>query len=100
MSDLERFAILPLENLSGDASQDYFSDGMTDELIAELGQITELRVISRTSEMTYKTAASSRRERRRSRYSGRSIRVMWPSCPARVADPRPLILNHATGILK
>src|SRR5216684_928615 len=49
-------AVLPLENLSGDASQDYFSDGMTDELITELGQISELRVISRTSAMTYKGA--------------------------------------------
>ena len=48
--------MLPLENLSGDPSQDYFSDGMTDELITELGQISELRVISRTSVMTYKGA--------------------------------------------
>jgi TolB-like protein/DNA-binding winged helix-turn-helix (wHTH) protein/Tfp pilus assembly protein PilF len=47
-------AVLPLENLSGDPSQDYFSDGMTDELITELGQISDLRVISRTSAMTYK----------------------------------------------
>ena len=47
-------AVLPLENLSGDASQDYFSEGMTDELITELGQIRDLRVISRTSAMTYK----------------------------------------------
>jgi TolB-like protein/DNA-binding winged helix-turn-helix (wHTH) protein len=47
-------AVLPLENLSKDVSQDYFSDGMTDELITELGQIRELRVISRTSMMTYK----------------------------------------------
>ena len=49
-------AVLPLENLSGDPSQEYFSDGMTDELISELGQIAELRVISRTSVMTYKGA--------------------------------------------
>jgi TolB-like protein/Flp pilus assembly protein TadD len=49
-------AVLPLENLSGDASQDYLSDGMTDELITELGQINQLRVISRTSVMTYKGA--------------------------------------------
>lgn len=47
-------AILPLENLSGDARQDYFADGMTEELIADLGQISALRVISRTSVMTYK----------------------------------------------
>jgi TolB-like protein/DNA-binding winged helix-turn-helix (wHTH) protein/Flp pilus assembly protein TadD len=47
-------AVLPLESLSGDASQDYFADGMTDELITDLGQISALRVISRTSMMTYK----------------------------------------------
>ncbi len=55
-SAIRSLAVLPLENLSGDASQDYFSDGMTDELITELGQITALRVISRTSIMTYKGA--------------------------------------------
>jgi TolB-like protein/Flp pilus assembly protein TadD len=46
--------VLPLENLSGDAGQEYFADGMTDELITRLGQIGTLRVISRTSTMTYK----------------------------------------------
>jgi TolB-like protein/DNA-binding winged helix-turn-helix (wHTH) protein/Flp pilus assembly protein TadD len=56
---IRSLAVLPLENLSGDASQDYFSDGMTDELITELGQISELRVISRTSVMTYKGAHKS-----------------------------------------
>jgi TolB-like protein len=34
--------VLPLESLSGDASQDYFADGMTDELITDLGQISAL----------------------------------------------------------
>jgi TolB-like protein/DNA-binding winged helix-turn-helix (wHTH) protein/Flp pilus assembly protein TadD len=53
---IRSLAVLPLENLSGDPSQDYFSDGMTDELITELGQISGLRVISRTSVMTYKGA--------------------------------------------
>jgi len=53
---IRSLAVLPLENLSHDASQDYFSDGMTDELITELGQISGLRVISRTSMMTYKGA--------------------------------------------
>ena len=48
--------MLPLENLSGDASQNYFSDGMTDELITDLAQISALRVISRTSVMVYKGA--------------------------------------------
>jgi TolB-like protein/Tfp pilus assembly protein PilF len=53
---IRSLAVLPLENLSGEPSQDYFSDGMTDELTTELGQISELRVISRTSAMTYKGA--------------------------------------------
>src|SRR4051812_15506380 len=47
-------AVLPLESLSSDPSQDYFADGMTDELITELGRISALRVISRTSAMAYK----------------------------------------------
>ncbi len=47
-------AVLPMENLSGDANQDYFADGMTDELIASLARISSLRVISRTTAMDYK----------------------------------------------
>jgi TolB-like protein/DNA-binding winged helix-turn-helix (wHTH) protein/Tfp pilus assembly protein PilF len=53
---IRSLAVLPLESLSNDASQDYFADGMTDELITDLGQISALRVISRTSVMTYKHA--------------------------------------------
>jgi TolB-like protein/DNA-binding winged helix-turn-helix (wHTH) protein/Flp pilus assembly protein TadD len=56
---IRSLAVLPMENLSGDAAQDYFSDGMTDELITELGQIGDLRVISRTSVMTLKGAHKS-----------------------------------------
>ncbi len=51
---IHSLAVLPLENLSNDADQDYFADGMTDQLIADLGQIKALRVISRTSVMQYK----------------------------------------------
>jgi len=53
-SVIRSLAVLPLESLSNDASQDYFADGMTDELISDLGQISTLRVISRTSVMAYK----------------------------------------------
>lgn len=47
-------AVLPLENLSNDPAQEYFADGMTDELIGDLAQLGGLRVISRTSVMHYK----------------------------------------------
>jgi len=51
---IESVAVLPLTNLSSDADQDYFADGMTDALITDLGKIGSLRVISRTSVMQYK----------------------------------------------
>jgi TolB-like protein/tetratricopeptide (TPR) repeat protein len=47
-------AVLPLENLSHDPAQEYFADGMTDELITDLAKISGLRVISRTSVMKFK----------------------------------------------
>jgi TolB-like protein/Flp pilus assembly protein TadD len=47
-------AVLPLANFSGDPAQEYFVDGMTDELITDLAKIGALRVISRTSVMRYK----------------------------------------------
>ena len=51
---IESIAVLPLENLSGDSQQEYFADGMTEELITDLGKISALRVISRQSIMRYK----------------------------------------------
>lgn len=51
---IDSIAVLPLENLTGDASQDYFAAGMTEELINNLSKVASLRVISRTSTMQYK----------------------------------------------
>jgi TolB-like protein/Tfp pilus assembly protein PilF len=52
--DRASIAVLPLQNLSGDPTQEYFADGMTEALIASLAQVKGLRVISRTSSMHYK----------------------------------------------
>jgi len=56
---IESLAVLPLENLSHDPEQEYFTDGMTEELITNLSKIGALRVISRTSVMQYKGARKS-----------------------------------------
>ncbi len=56
---IESVAVLPLENLTGDASQEYFADGMTEELISDLAKISALRVPSRTSVMRYKGTKKS-----------------------------------------
>lgn len=52
--EIRSIAVLPLENLSGDQSQEWFADGMTEALTTELSKIGALRVISRTSVMQYK----------------------------------------------
>jgi len=56
---IHTLAVLPLENLSGDASQEYFADGMTDELITEVAKLGDLQVISRSSAMRFKKGARS-----------------------------------------
>jgi eukaryotic-like serine/threonine-protein kinase len=53
---IQSIAVLPLDNLSGDADQEYFADGMTEQLITDLARVHGLRVISRASVMHYKTA--------------------------------------------
>ena len=55
---ISSLAVLPLENLSGDPAQEYFADGMTEELTTELAQISALRVISRGSTMRFKGSKS------------------------------------------
>ena len=56
LTPITSIAVLPLKNYSGDSSQDFFAEGMTDALIADLAQIRALKVISRTSVMQYKDA--------------------------------------------
>jgi TolB-like protein/DNA-binding winged helix-turn-helix (wHTH) protein/tetratricopeptide (TPR) repeat protein len=56
---IRSLAVLPLQNLSGNPNEEYFADGMTDELITELAHIPGLRVVSRTSVMQYKGAPKS-----------------------------------------
>jgi len=56
---IRAIAVLPLANLSGDPSQEYFADGMTEALITDLAQLQEVRVISRTSVMPYKQSKQS-----------------------------------------
>lgn len=56
---IHSLAVLPLQNLSGDAGQEYFADGMTEELITELSRLNSMKVISRTSVMRYKKSSKS-----------------------------------------
>ena len=56
---IRSIAVIPLQNLSADSAQEYFSDGMTDALITDLAQIGSLKVISRTSSLQYKQTKKS-----------------------------------------
>jgi TolB-like protein/DNA-binding winged helix-turn-helix (wHTH) protein len=56
---LNSIAVLPLDNLSGNPSEEFFADGMTDQLITDLAKVGSLRVISRTSVMRYKGTRKS-----------------------------------------
>jgi len=56
---IHSLAVLPLKNLSGDPEQKYFADGMTEELITDLSQISALKVISRTSSEVYEDTHKS-----------------------------------------
>jgi adenylate cyclase len=57
LSDKPSIAVLPFENLSGDPNEDYFSDGITEDIITELSRFSELFVIARNSSFTYKSKA-------------------------------------------
>jgi TolB-like protein len=55
----ESSAVLPFQNLSGDPGQEYLSGGLTETLVAEIGKIRKIRVISRNSVMPYKNGKTS-----------------------------------------
>ena len=59
LAPIRSIAVIPLQNLSGDPEQDYFADGMTEALIANLAQITSLRVTSRTTMWQYRGTTRS-----------------------------------------
>ena len=61
-SDIASLAILPFMNMSGDPQQEYFSDGITDDLITDLSKISDLYVISRNSTFTYKGKSAKAQE--------------------------------------
>ena len=58
-TEIKSLAVLPMANFSGDQSQDYFADGITETLISGLAKVTALRVISRTSVMQFKGSQKS-----------------------------------------
>ena len=51
-------AVLPFENLSDDKANSYFADGMQDEILSDLAKVADLKVVSRTSVMQYKSGAA------------------------------------------
>ena len=73
-SDIQSIAVLPLSNLSADPNQEYFSDGLTDELITELTKTSNLRVISRTSSHRLQRLAQECSRNRPRTASGRHSR--------------------------
>ncbi len=83
---IQSIAVLPLENLSRDPEQEYFSDGMTDEPITNLAQISALKVISRTSAMRYKGTKKSLSEITRELHGDAVVEgtVMWVGSRVRI----------------
>jgi len=84
---IQSLVVLPLENLSNDPEQEYFADGMTDQLITNLAQISALKVISRTSAMRYKGTKRSLPEIARELHVDAVVEgaVMWVGGRVRIS---------------
>jgi TolB-like protein/Tfp pilus assembly protein PilF len=84
---IQSLVVLPLENLSKDPEEEYFTDGMTDQLITNLAQIGALRVISRTSAMRYKGTKKSLPEIARELHVDAVVEgaVMWVAGRVRIS---------------
>ena len=78
---IRSLAVLPLQNLSGDPSQEYFADGMTEELIGRLSKIHGIRVISRTSAMHFKNTKLSMPEIAKTLGVGRVLALTATATP-------------------
>jgi TolB-like protein/Tfp pilus assembly protein PilF len=84
---IQSLVVLPLENLSKDPEQEYFADGMTDQLITNLAQISALKVVSRTSAMRYKGTKKSLPEIARELHVDAVVEgaVMWVGGRVRIS---------------
>jgi len=84
---IQSLVVLPLENLSKDPEQEYFTDGMTDQLITNLAQISALKVVSRTSAMRYKRTKKSLPEIARELHVDAVVEgaVMWVGDRVRIS---------------
>ncbi len=84
---IQSLVVLPLENLSKDPEEEYFTDGMTDQLITNLTQISALKVISRTSAMRYKGTKKSLPEIARELHVDAVVEgaVMWVGGRVRIS---------------
>jgi DNA-binding winged helix-turn-helix (wHTH) protein len=81
LPDKPSIGVLPFTNMSGDAQQDYFADGITDDIITELSRFSELFVIARNSSFQYRGKAvdrpAYRARARRSLRAGREYSSWW-----------------------
>ena len=92
-ADKPSIAVLPLANMSGDPEQEYFSDGITEDIITELARFSELLVIARNSSFIYK--GKSLDIRRIAQGAGRRLRARGQRAQIRKPGERPAVAAAA-----